>query len=366
MPKKIQNCTKEELINVSLPVYGDTYTVISHESVMDMSLTALVTAGFTVIEEQYRSTADGNIAQAMYKLSYNTDPELAMMFAWTNSYNKQVRFKCGIGAHINKTRTVMVCGDMGSWARKHTGTADEETQNTITEQVTDAQRYYDQLVTDKNNMKNVIMNKRRQAQMLGILFAEYQILTTEQASIIRQQMDKPSYTFEDTNSLWAFYNYVTVALQFSHPKTWMEDQRILHYFISNLNTVTPTVVVEEVPILEIEELKVEEPEVIEIEEIASEIVSEDTLQYIDPVDNILEVPVYPELEIEIASEEIQNEEINSFEESEFEEIELSKANLDIIATVIEEKVIVLEEADFDFDFSATEDQDEDDNASFEF
>ncbi len=30
----------------------------------------------------------------------------------------------------------------------------------------------------------------------------------------------------NNNSLWAFYNYVTLALQQSHPKTWMEDQRI--------------------------------------------------------------------------------------------------------------------------------------------
>jgi hypothetical protein len=48
-------------------------------------------------------------------------------------------------------------------------------------------------------------------------------------------MDKPSYVFADNNSLWAFYNYITLALQQSHPKTWMEDQRILHYFINSVN-----------------------------------------------------------------------------------------------------------------------------------
>jgi len=67
------------------------------------------------------------------------------------------------------------------------------------------------------------------------LFAEYQILTTEQANIVRSEMIKPTHVFEDTSSLWAFYNYVTSALQSSHPKTWMEDQRVLHYFISSVN-----------------------------------------------------------------------------------------------------------------------------------
>ena len=235
MPKKIKDCTWDYLTGIPLPVHADTYTVISHENVMDYTKTALINAGFTIEREEYRATADGQIAQGVYRLHYGTDQELSMMLAWTNSYNKQVRFKCGVGAYINTNGTVMVCGDMGNWARKHTGTADTETIATITDQVTNAHMYYNQLVSDKNVMQTISMTKRKQAQLLGILFAEYQILTTEQASIVRQQMDKPSYVFADNNSLWAFYNYVTLALQQSHPKTWMEDQRILHYFINSVN-----------------------------------------------------------------------------------------------------------------------------------
>jgi hypothetical protein len=247
MPKKIQDCSKAHLISIELPVHGDTYTVISHESVIDYAYTELANAGFGIVHEEYRATADGQIAQGIYKLNYNNDPELNMMFAWTNSYNKQVRFKCGVGAYVNQTGTVMVCGDMGSWARKHTGSADAETIQTIKDQIADATMYYNQLVSDKESMKTISMNKRKQAQMLGILFAEYQIITTEQASMIRNQMDRPIHVFEDSNSLWAFYNYVTTALQNSHPKTWMEDQRVLHYFISSINNfaapqVTPEVV----------------------------------------------------------------------------------------------------------------------------
>ena len=235
MPKKIAECTKAHLVSVALPNHAATYTVISHQSVIDYVYTELATAGFSVVDEEFRSTADGQIAQGIHKLSFNSDPELSMMFVWTNSYNKQVRFKCGVGAYINLTGTTMVCGDMGNWARKHTGTADEETIKTIQDQIANAYMYYNQLAADKEIMKTVTLNKRRQAQMLGILFAEYQILTTEQASMIRSQMDRPSHVYEDSNSLWAFYNYVTIALQHSHPKTWMEDQRVLHYFMSSIN-----------------------------------------------------------------------------------------------------------------------------------
>jgi hypothetical protein len=398
MPKKIQDCTKAHLISIDLPVHGDSYTVISHESVMNYAYTELANAGFGIVQEEYRATADGQIAQGIYKLQYNSDPELSMMFAWTNSYNKQVRFKCGIGAYVNQTGTVMVCGDMGSWARKHTGSADEETVQTIKDQIANAQMYYDQLVSDKEVMKVISMNKRRQAQMLGILFAEYQILTTEQASMIRNQMDRPSHVFEDSNSLWAFYNYVTTALQHSHPKTWMEDQRVLHYFISTVNNFStapiPQPVVEapvdsltanygqpenqlnlltEIEKIEAEEVSLEtEPSITnleindfkiennlndsDVEETANEVI-EETITYTDPVGNTFEAPIVSIPEVvsitptpedhELFDAEIYNEESNADLDSlKSEEIplELPKEELD---------------DDFDFNFASGDEEDED-------
>ena len=234
MPRKIENTTKAHLISVPLPQHGASYTVISHQFIIDYAYQTLANAGFIVLSEEYRCTADGQIAQGVYKLSYNSDPELSMMFAWTNSYNKQIKFKCIVGAYIDATGGVMISGEVGSWVRKHMGAADTETKDMMDNYINNAKMYYDQLVADKQAMEQVILNTRKQAQLLGVLFAEYGILTTEQASMVRDQMKKPSFAFENSDSLWAFYNYVTIALQQSHPRTWMEDQRILHYFIGTI------------------------------------------------------------------------------------------------------------------------------------
>jgi hypothetical protein len=314
MPKKISEWSKAQLVAVDLPTHGDSYTVISHQSVIDYVYAELAVAGFGVVSETFRATADGQIAHGIHVLQYQSDPELSMMFAWTNSYNKQVRFKCGVGAYVNQAGTFMVHGDMGSWARKHTGTADEETVETIKGQIKDAQMYYDQLKSDKDAMKEIKMNKRKQAQLLGILFAEYQILTTEQANIVRSEMMKPTHVFEDTSSLWAFYNYVTGALQTSHPKTWMEDQRVLHYFISSVNNFSkpsipqPVVEAEIDPLttnygqpenqtnllVQIAEAEAETAEVEEIEEVREDRVDkvcDEIVTYTDPMGNTFETPV---------------------------------------------------------------------------
>jgi len=385
MPKKIKDCTGDYLTGIPLPVHADTYTVISHENVMDYSKTALINAGFTIEREEYRATADGQIAQGVFRLHYGTDQELSMMFAWTNSYNKQVRFKCGVGAYINTNGTVMVCGDMGNWARKHTGTADTETIATITEQVTNAHMYYNQLVSDKNVMQTISMTKRKQAQLLGILFAEYQILTTEQASIVRQQMDKPSYVFADNNSLWAFYNYVTLALQQSHPKTWMEDQRILHYFINSVNNFPVCSQPTQVPV---EEVIVTEDIVDAIDPNQISLLDQIAAMEADMMDEDIryaaneEEEIYDELEVEELALEQPEESIlqytdkdgNTFEAIEFhnaavehsltpteEEYELYEANLNTLET----KKINKEEANFDLDFtSATDAEDNESVADF--
>ena len=390
MPKKIKECSKAHLLSVALPDHGDSYTVISHESVIDHVYTELAQAGFGIVSEEYRATADGNIAQGIHVLQYNSDPELSMMFAWTNSYNKQVRFKCGVGAYVNHTGTTMVCGDMGSWARKHTGTADEETVATIKEQVANAQMYYDQLVADKNAMKDIKMNKRKQAQLLGILFAEYQILTTEQASIVRSQMDKPTHVFEDSSSLWAFYNYVTTALQSSHPKTWMEDQRVLHYFISSVNNFAKPLPIQPETAND-EEEKVTDPlltnygqpenqtnllvQIAEAEEIEAEIVQaalamealEETVTYTDPMGNTFEAPVFDTIDLNkdtkmsvivspCAAHDAESEFMDGIDESiEPEVVSLESAPEDDL--VFETQEIETED-DFAFDFSDEDDNDE--------
>ena len=394
MPKKIKECSKAHLISVPLPDHGDTYTVISHESVIDYAYTELANAGFGIVSEEYRATADGNIAQGIYRLQYQNDPELSMMFAWTNSYNKQVRFKCGVGAYVNQIGTTMVCGDMGSWARKHTGTADEETVATIKEQIANAHMYYDQLVSDKNVMKEIKMNKRKQAQLLGILFAEYQILTTEQASIVRSQMDKPTHVFEDSSSLWAFYNYVTTALQSSHPKTWMEDQRVLHYFISSVNNFSKPLPIQPEPAVNDEEERVIDPllnnygqpenqtnllvQIAEAEEIEAEIVQtalatealEETVTYTDPMGNTFEAPVFDTIDLNkdtkmsvivspCAAHDAESEFMDGIDESiEPEVVSLEPTPEDHL--VFETQQIETED-DFAFDFS---DEEDDDSAFF--
>jgi hypothetical protein len=385
MPRKIENTGKAHLISVPLPNHAASYTVISHQFIIDYAFQSLTNAGFGIVDEEYRCTADGQIAQGIYKLNFNNDPELSMMFAWTNSYNKQVKFKCVVGAYINNTGSVMISGEVGSWVRKHTGTADTEVKSTIDDYISNAHMYYNQLCSDKAAMEVVTLNRRKQSQLLGVLFAEYEILTTEQASMIRDQMKRPQQVFNNTDSLWAFYNYVTNALQSSHPKTWMEDQRILHYFIGTICDFSAPVqnVTAQIPVTVIEAT---EDEVI------------DPL-YVDPrqtnlLDQIAELSelaierdnMKADIEAELSDNQVVQEEVGidtvlhqsdeiiedvtEAEEVLLEAIDFHNAAIeytDPIGNTFEAPVVIDDfaiEDNFDLDFTSNSEEDEDSVADF--
>jgi hypothetical protein len=372
MPRKIKDVTKDYLVNVALPVHGQTYTVISHQSIIDYAYQELANQGFGIVDEEYRSTLDGQIAQGIYKLQFGSDPEMNLMFAWTNSYNKQIRFKCATGGYVNANQTVMLAGELGSYARKHTGTADADVIASMQVQITNATMYYNQLVKDKEVMKTINLSSRKQAELLGILFAEYEVLTTEQASIIRQQMDKPSFFYNGgKDTLWAFYNHVTVALQHSHPRSWMEDQRMLHWVISNEFDLSAPVQVVSTPA---EELStpvdplyevpnqtniLDQIAEVEVEEEPLSITLDETVEYTDTQGNTFELP---SIEAEVAPQRVKfaidEEEVPSLEPTPeeyqiFEEEE--RVSMDIVSlnedTKIAVEVVETEQEDDDFGFS---------------
>ena len=379
MPRKIKSYGRADLIGVALPNHADSYTVISHESIMDLSTKALQDAGFNVTGENYRATHDGNIASAIYTLDFGDDPELSMMFAWSNSYNKQMRFKCGIGAIHKANSTSLVCGDMGSWARKHTGFADTETKETIKQQVKLAKLYYEQLCSDKEIMKKIPLDVRKQSQILGMLFAEHDILTTEQASLIKQQMSRPTYKCSEPGTLWEFYNFVTIALQQSHPKTWMEDQRVLHWFISDTFKFDKVDVDTTIEVL----TEPVDPNQVDLEDMIADVEAENAanaeMQEIkteEIIEEREEDDEYTEVSYEEAAEHIANQikeaeatvpEVTDAEAEELikgqEAIDQQRAQEHAADNSVSDEnvdIVINGEPDFDLDFAPVAEDDEDD------
>lgn len=237
-PKEV---TRSYLETQPLPVHGKSYTVISHKEVIDNAMSLLNTSGFSIIKEVYRSNMNANVAQGIYYLRPknpdNTamkEEELGMMFAWTNSYDKSTRFQCSVGAYVKVCGNGMVAGDMMNYNRKHTGTANMDTKVHMSDQIKSAEKYYNRLIADKEYLKTITLDCKEQSELVGRLFIDEDLLDTQQVSMTKKEMDKPSFDYGvNTNSAWSFYNHITHALKKAHPRDWLNDQQNFHDFITS-------------------------------------------------------------------------------------------------------------------------------------
>jgi hypothetical protein len=235
MPVKI-NFNKEEFIKATpLPTHGNTYSVIPHGVIIEKVKEELAYNELPIERALYKSTQNGEIATGTYHISYGYDPDIKMMFAWSNSYNKQMRFKCAVGSYVSVCMNGMINGDMGANARKHRGaTALQECFGYIESQLRKGARYYDTLVQDKEILKNKSISKRQSAEIVGRLFAEEEILTLTQLGIVQREMKNPSFQYNaDQDSAWYLYNHITHALKESHPAKWLDDHAKVHQFFVN-------------------------------------------------------------------------------------------------------------------------------------
>ena len=235
MPQKSLITSEQSLKVVSLPQHGETYTVVSHGYIIDETRRQLEDHGFEIKTEIYNSNINGEVAQGVYHLNHGDDPELGLMFAWANSYDKTMRFRCAIGGYVFVCSNGMIAGDMSNYGRKHVGEAKDEVKSHIMQQVTSAQNYYDELVKAKEKMKNITVSDSDIALLMGRLYFTDSTITSSQLIVVKNQFKTPAHDYgADEESLWTVYNHITFALKQSHPKTWMEDQKALHKVIKEL------------------------------------------------------------------------------------------------------------------------------------
>jgi hypothetical protein len=233
--RKPNETTKDWLESAPLPSYGESYTVVSHKEVMDGVTSSLKKGGFTITRELYRANLNAKIAQGIYHLAHaesDVDTDMGMMFAWTNSYDKSTKFQCGIGAQVFVCNNGLIHGDLSTYGRKHTGSANEEIASSIVAQIGMANNKFKTLVKDKDTMKTHNLSITAQSELLGRLFVEEKLIDSQQIGIVKSEIEKPSFNYGvDPDTAWMFYNNVTHAFKQTHPRNWMNYQSKFHKFM---------------------------------------------------------------------------------------------------------------------------------------
>lgn len=273
---------QERLFSASLPEKTDSYTPIAHKTIDDTTRQVLKEMGFGISKVHYRSSTDGMVGQAEYHLNYGDDPEMGLMVAWQNSYNKLVSFKYAVGAHVYVCSNGCVAGDLGAYRRKHTGSADQDAYHMIRTYLYGAKQIFDKLVSDKEHLKKIDITPTRMAELMGRMFIEKEIISSTQINIMKRELDKPTYDYGvPVNNAWSLYNFATHAFKEDSPRNWMKRHVDLHeFFAEEFNIISEEFIPQAPPVeqpslfieseieqmFEIEEFDVETEEMVLTEE----------------------------------------------------------------------------------------------------
>ena len=102
----------------------------------------------------------------------------------------------------------------------------------IADQVKNAEKYYKRIIKDKDAMKLITLTEQDQAELVGRMFIQEELIDSQQTSIIKSELDKPSFHYgTSSDTCWTFYNHVTHALKKAHPRFWLQDSQNFHDFI---------------------------------------------------------------------------------------------------------------------------------------
>ena len=226
------NYIKELLLSTPLPEQTNSYKPISHEQLIDLTLTGIEKSGFKLENELYSSAQEGNIANGRYTISNVADSEMQLQIGWQNSYNKQLTLKFALGTSIKICQNGMVSGDFGAFKKKHVGEIQTFTPQAITDYIKSAEEAFKRIQVEREAMKQIEVDKRIISELIGRLYIEEELIQSTQLNIIQRELKKPTHNYGAEGSLWELYQFTTFSMKEIHPRLWMENHMDVHKFFT--------------------------------------------------------------------------------------------------------------------------------------
>ena len=226
------NFTKKLLLSTPLPQETNSYKPISHEQLIDLTLSGIEKSGFKLETELYSSVQEGNIANGRYTISNVADKEMKLQIGWQNSYNKQLTLKFALGTQIIICQNGCVSGDFGAFKKKHVGEIQTFTPQAITDYIKSAGEAFKRIQVEREAMKQIEVDKRVISELIGRLYIEEELIQSTQLNIIQRELKKPTHNYGAEGSLWELYQFTTFSMKEIHPRLWMENHMDVHKFFT--------------------------------------------------------------------------------------------------------------------------------------
>lgn len=228
---EFHNSNREKCISIDVPTKTQTYSPVSHEKIIFETLENLYKNNLNVVSENYVLSAKGNQMIACFNIE-SDNVNMGMRLMARNSYDKTMSVGYCTGSVVYICSNGLVKGDVSSFKQKHRGNVNLDLSNNIVESVNLLSDKFQLIEKDVNKIKEIEVNKTLISELVGKLFIEEDIITVEQASIIKKELDFSEH-FKYDGSLWNFYNNITESLKHGSALNFIKQHEEVHNFILN-------------------------------------------------------------------------------------------------------------------------------------
>lgn len=225
--------TKQQLLDVPIPVSTKTYTAIAHEQFFNLIERQLVQTNFEPVKLKLKSNRLGTRVIGVYQLRHVSNSfDIGPSIAFRNSYDKSMSAGLAVGANVFACTNGVFTGDV-TIMRKHTGNADKEIKSYIINEISGMDNEFFRLQTFESDLKSENLSKSTVHDIVGELFFEQEVLKIEQLSIFKQEYleSEIDYNVSELNA-WRIYNLLTYAIeQKSRPDNYFhQHKKVFNYF----------------------------------------------------------------------------------------------------------------------------------------
>lgn len=230
--------TRRDLNNIPVPEKTRTYVPISTSLIFDTIDTLAQEKGFDIRQEIFDIKMKGQQQKMRFVFDTNSD-KFGFEIALINSYNKTISLRSGSGS------TAYICWNLQTMApfsiqEKHVSNVREDLYEFLkcSFDIKEMQIENAQLLWD--NFDYVNLSQREINELAGSLFFEQKLINSEQAMILRKELDKPSFEYDyNPESLNALYQHTTFCIQNEHPTSYLQTQQgVQSFFVDTYEQMT--------------------------------------------------------------------------------------------------------------------------------
>lgn len=227
----VKRVTRNEMLSFPVPSPTVSYCPISNAEIIETTLEQLDKNGFRVKSEFHKCDGSKNKFVGGFIIS-GGNKEADIMFGYKNSYDYSMSAAYAMGGHIMVCSNSVVRGEQ-VLIRKHTGQANLVIKAGISTGIQMMGDNFRKLEKELQAMKEMEVSKRIASELVGRLYLEEEIITSQQLSIIKKEMKSESFNYDVEGTMFNLYQAVTHSLKKSHPTSFLNDHLDAHRFFSN-------------------------------------------------------------------------------------------------------------------------------------